>query len=186
MKFLYILPLACLILFACNKEEEEPPAPMPAEDPNFNEFAIVKSVSLENEAHPAFSRLVVDFSYPLGSEVTIGVDSVKYRAKFEAFSSQEADFSEATYRWNDDSTQLIVEPRLSLPPDVTMTLRVESSWERLIGSEWIARYGNTFPQAIAIDPLPSILGQLSITEGRTGKCFCGSHLYPCPIARQGH
>ncbi|MEQ9441567.1 MAG: hypothetical protein RIG62_21165 [Cyclobacteriaceae bacterium] len=171
MKFLYLLPLVALSFLACQPEEEELPLPTPAQDPNFIDFEIVQSISLEDEEHAALSRIIVKFNYPMESEVAIGVDSVKYRAVFEGLTSPKVDFSDATYTWNEDLTELLVEPKLNLPPDAELYLTVMSGWERFMDGEWAPRFSTSFFQALEIDPLPAILDAISITEEEAVNIF---------------
>ena len=169
MRSLKFIPCILFVLAACNQNEEEDPTPIA--DPKFVDFEIVKSVAWESEENTVFSKLVIDFNYPLESEVALGEENVKYRAVFEEISSRISGLPELNYAWSEDLTQLMIEPELNWPPDTDITFDIAAHWERFVEGEWQSRYQETFHASISVGSVPAILGEISIEEGARTSVF---------------
>lgn len=153
--------LILTLLNACKDDEKVEPA---LEDPNFDEFSIVQSITLENQEVPAFSSVIVTFNYPIGKETTLIEESVKYRPKFDSFIASGLSLSNALFTWNADSTQLTIEPELIWPVDTEIAFTVSANWERFTEEGWLEKSEDVVVSSFSIGTVPEIIGSVSIAE----------------------
>ncbi len=168
MSLRYIVYALLFFSFGCSNDDNL----SEITDPDFDDFQIVKSLSLQNEEYSVFSGLILSFNYPIEKEISIGKNNVKYRAVFDRIESQDINFTKATFEWNNDQTEVLITPEFNLAPNTTIYFNAVVHWERLIEREWKKVSTNeVFIEKLSVEHLPLIIEKGNISENSTVSIF---------------